>query len=359
MHDARRRGKPLYALWLDTANAFNSVNHQVIWSILRGYGLSPTDVAFLESIHQGNRFSVSGPFGETAQVHMHAGVGQGDITSPLLWNLVINALIRYLNGADCGYQHESGETTSVLAYIDDAVLLADSSKGIKTLVSRLNKFYEWAGLKVNHAKCAIFGHNFNSGKALATNHLRIHGRALPVLSRHGTYKYLGMEVSPGGGWTVEKQRVRSKLAECVSALKGSPYLPEQLDQVVRACLLPIFRYGAGLVDWTDRELQQITNIWATARRLAWKLAPGSPHALHTLSSEWGGGDIPAAKLLWAKEMMSLWNSVRIHDDSLRRVAHWEWQHSREWIGCNSDDDAAHELTTPIVPVRVTDLSNRF
>ena len=73
-----------------------------------------------------------------------------------------------------------------------------------------------------------------------------------------------MEISPGGSWTREKQRVRRKLQECIAALKGSPYLPNQLDQVVRACLLPIFRYGAGMVDWTAAELAQITRMWANA-----------------------------------------------------------------------------------------------
>ena len=37
-----------------------------------------------------------GPFGDTAEVFTHAGVNQGDITSPLLWNLVINAMLQRL-----------------------------------------------------------------------------------------------------------------------------------------------------------------------------------------------------------------------------------------------------------------------
>eukprot|EP00961_Rhodomonas_salina_P298475 3938111-Rhodomonas_salina.1 len=149
-----------------------------------------------------------------------------------------------------------------------------------------------------------------------------------------------MEVTLGWSWAREKARVRSKLSECVHALKGSPYLPRQLDQVVRSCLLPLFRYGAALVDWTDRELQQITNTWATARRLAWKLAPDTANALHTLGHQYGGGAIPDARVLWAKEMWSLWNSTQAHDDSLRVMAQWEWTHSRAWVGCHTDAEAA-------------------
>eukprot|EP00961_Rhodomonas_salina_P182420 2462595-Rhodomonas_salina.2 len=41
--DARRCGKHIFALWIDTTNALATVNHQVLWSILRGYGLPSAD----------------------------------------------------------------------------------------------------------------------------------------------------------------------------------------------------------------------------------------------------------------------------------------------------------------------------
>ena len=166
-------------------------------------------------------------------------------------------------------------------------------------------------------------------------------------------------ISASGSWAREKARVRRNIADAIRALRHSPYTPTQLEQVVWACILPIFRYGAGLVDWTDTELDQITGMWATARRLAWKLPPGTPHCLHLLSRAQGGAQLPHARVLWAKEVMSLLTACRTHDDEIRRLAEWEWQHSPSWIGCSSDTGAAHELTSPLQAVRVHDLSNRF
>eukprot|EP00961_Rhodomonas_salina_P299481 3938963-Rhodomonas_salina.1 len=71
--DAPRCKQKLYALWIDTSNAFASVNHEVIWSILEAYGLSAPDVSFLRSIFHGSRFSIAGPFGQTAELYTHAG----------------------------------------------------------------------------------------------------------------------------------------------------------------------------------------------------------------------------------------------------------------------------------------------
>ena len=359
LHDAQRRNKKLYALWIDTKNAFGSVSHQVIWSILRGYGFKDEEVDFLQAINANNRFDVSGPFGVTAAIHTHAGVGQGDITSPLLWNLEINAMLRYIHGARVGYTHESGVMTSAQAYIDDCCFLSDTDGGLKEQVRRLNEFYQWSGLSINNSKCAIFAHDFATGGNLGTSHIRINGEALPQYDQHRTYKYLGMQVAAGGSWAREKARVRRDTAECIRALRGSVYSPRQLDQVVRSCIIPIFRYGAGLVDWTDTELDAMTAMWATAQRMAWKLAPGTPHCLHTLHRLDGGGGILHAKVIWAKEMTGLWSACRKFDDELRQIATWEWNHSVNWVGCHNDREAGRELVGAHHPTKITDLSNRY
>ena len=153
-----------------------------------------------------------------------------------------------------------------------------------------------------------------------------------------------MGVTVGGSWAAEKARVRRDIASCLAALKGSAYTPRQLDQVVRSCIIPIFRYGAGLIDWTDAELDAITASWASARRMAWKLAPGTPNCLHTLHCLDGGGHLPHAKVLWAKEMMSLWAMCRQFNDELCTMAKWEWEHSVRWVGCHNDSEAAKGLT---------------
>ena len=129
-----RRRKRLYTLWIDTTNAFGSVSKDVLWSIIAGYGFKPAEVAFMRSVYEGSRFRVRGPFGDTANVFTHAGVNQGDITSPLLWNLVVNAMLRYIHGALVGYMHKSGVMTRALAFIDDCVLLADTDHGLQEQV---------------------------------------------------------------------------------------------------------------------------------------------------------------------------------------------------------------------------------
>ena len=86
-----------------------------------------------------------------------------------------------------------------MAYIDDCALVSESEHCMSIMVQRLNTFYKWAGLSVNNAKCAICAHDFGTGKKLSTDHLLINGVQVPSLSLTDTYKYLGLEVSVGGG----------------------------------------------------------------------------------------------------------------------------------------------------------------
>eukprot|EP00961_Rhodomonas_salina_P107609 1448754-Rhodomonas_salina.1 len=43
-------------------------------------------------------------------------------------------------------------------------------------------------------------------------------------------------------------------------------------------------------------------------------------------------------------MLSLFDACRAHYDDLSRISAWEWVHSRGWIWCTTDEDAAQELT---------------
>jgi hypothetical protein len=49
----------------------------------------------------------------------------------------------------------------------------------------------------------------------------------------------------------------------------------------------------------------------------------------------------------------------MHDDELKTMMEWEWTESRGWIGCETDQASAKELTLPLRPIRADDLCNRI
>ena len=79
------------------------------------------------------------------------GVKQGDPLSPVIFNLVIDQLLRSLL-QECGSTY-NGKTVRAMAFVDDLVLLADSPVGLQHLLDWTSTFLETCGLLLNTSKC--------------------------------------------------------------------------------------------------------------------------------------------------------------------------------------------------------------
>ena len=92
--EARRQGKRVYRVDIDFKNAFNAMSQAVPWRVMRM--LNIPDVDLLEQIYEGATVSLAPNDDESATITFNTGVAQGSITSPQLFNIFINALLRML-----------------------------------------------------------------------------------------------------------------------------------------------------------------------------------------------------------------------------------------------------------------------
>jgi len=84
-------------------------------------------------------------------VKLTCGVKQGDPMSPIIFNMVIDRLLRQFPddfGARIG-----GLTVNAAAFVDDMILFASIPLGLQSLLDRSAKFLSKCGLRVNAAKC--------------------------------------------------------------------------------------------------------------------------------------------------------------------------------------------------------------
>ena len=85
--DAARHKNKLYVAYLDFENAFNSTDHEPLWQWLEQIGIP--DVDLLRSLYQGAFYRADLPYGSTAHIQLTRGNKQGDLISPLLFELLI------------------------------------------------------------------------------------------------------------------------------------------------------------------------------------------------------------------------------------------------------------------------------
>ena len=116
-------------------------------------GISGSVLQSVRDIYFNASFSVrTGRDSYTPPIPQRHGVKQGCPLSPILYNIVLEGLLKHLGSCDAGYTKAGGKVNS-LAYADDICLVAADKVETEGLLNRCMEFVEWAGLKFNAAKC--------------------------------------------------------------------------------------------------------------------------------------------------------------------------------------------------------------
>ena len=94
MEKAREFQKNIYFCFIDYAKAFDRVDHNKLWKILRDGNIRPPDLPLEKPIYAGQEATVRTGHGTTDWFQIGKGVCQGCILSPCLFNLYAEYIMR-------------------------------------------------------------------------------------------------------------------------------------------------------------------------------------------------------------------------------------------------------------------------
>src|SRR3989441_2710859 len=162
MRDAKKTHRSYFAVLLDLRNAFGEVHHNLIRSSLRFHHVPESLIRVFDSIYSDFGVTVSSQGQLTDTMLVKRGVLQGDPSSPLLFNLCFNSLMRLLEKPEytkMGYIW--GKTPSqqccCLQYADDALIIGKSQKAAQGLVKIFEAWCAWSKMDIRLDKCTSFG----------------------------------------------------------------------------------------------------------------------------------------------------------------------------------------------------------
>ena len=158
---AAKQGNTIIRIDLDYTNAFNAAGHSCLWSILEKFGVP--DISLLQSIYESSTMRVSVDAQDTADIFMDTGTAQGSALSPLLFDLFINALLRLLNATGTPHGAPGLPGFNHLAFADDLSLYIKCTRDANELLSIVNNFEQWSGLKIALKKSFVTGILHGSG----------------------------------------------------------------------------------------------------------------------------------------------------------------------------------------------------
>ncbi|XP_063630079.1 uncharacterized protein LOC134801443 [Cydia splendana] len=181
------RKTPIYACFLDLSKAFDLVSYDILWQKLQKSRLPPEFIHLLRHwyLNQENRVRWAGEL--TEPYRLECGVRQGGLSSPILFNLYVDALIEQLSSAHVGC-HVDGVCLNNISYADDMVLLAPSIGALRKLVYICESYASSHGLIYNGKKSEVMVFKAGSKCPSHVPPVRLNGTALERVSR---FKYLG------------------------------------------------------------------------------------------------------------------------------------------------------------------------
>ena len=150
---AREFQKNIYFCFIDYAKAFDFVDHNKLWKILKEMGIPGHLTCLLRNIYAGQEATAKTGHGTTDWFQIGKGVRQGCILSPSLFNLYAEYIMRNaeLEEAQAGIKI-ARRNINHLRYADNTTLMAESEEELKSLLMKVKEESEKVGLKLNIQK---------------------------------------------------------------------------------------------------------------------------------------------------------------------------------------------------------------
>ena len=134
----KRVPENIYFCFIDYAKAFDCVDHNKLWKILKQMGLPDHLTCLLRNPYAGLEATVRTGQGTTDWFQIGKGVCQGCILSSCLFNFYAEYIMRNagLEEAQAGIKI-AGRNINNLRYADDTTLMAEHEEELKSLLMKV------------------------------------------------------------------------------------------------------------------------------------------------------------------------------------------------------------------------------
>jgi len=195
----------LYICFVDFEKAFDSVDRESIWSILRHYGVPAKMVNIIQQLYDGFSCQVIHDGRLSEEFLVTTGVRQGCLLSPLLFLVVLDWVTRMAYaGSGKGIQWTLTSRLEDLEFADDLALVSHRLQDMQGKVRALEETGQRVGLRISQEKTKILRVNNQQQEPL-----KIGEREIEEVDE---FTYLGSKISGSGG-TEEDIKARIRKAQ--------------------------------------------------------------------------------------------------------------------------------------------------
>ena len=278
----REKNQEMYMVFVDLTKAFDTVNREALWQVLKKLRIPENMLKVIISFYQGMRANVVSDGMTSAPFNVTNGTKQGCVMAPVLFALLFSVMLEYaLADKDSGVKFQFRTTGGLfnhqrfkaksrlrakkirdLLFADDAALVATSFEEAQQLLDRFSVACKAFGLTISIKKTEVIHqppptpkqirgikqkppvHNFPETP------LRVEGHALNYVK---SFTYLGRKINSSGSLDDEIIHRIAKAASVFGKFRHRLWNERgiRLDtkvQVYKAVVLATVLYGSE--SWT-------------------------------------------------------------------------------------------------------------
>ena len=236
-------GSKLYACFIDLSKAFDRVWWNALYYKLLNYNINGNFYSTIKSMYNNISSSIKTNKGITPALRIFQGVRQGEVLSPMLFNLYINDLPACIQAENTDPVLIGQTNIQCLMYADDIILLSHSKQGLQNCLTNLDNYCNEWKLVVNFDKSKVI--IFNRGARLLRDDFYIGQNKLECVK---SYKYLGLEINNNGSFTTAVKSLQAQATKASFKLKtitSNAYLkPKVSIKLFNSLIKRIALYGA-------------------------------------------------------------------------------------------------------------------
>ena len=299
--EAHRKHKAMAVCWLDLANAYGSVSHNLISFSLRYYHAPKEFLNLIENLYSGLSASVSTKSWSTPPVPIQVGVYQGDPLSVEIFNTVINTYIDTVRPQlDSSFKFSNSNCSiGLLQYADDVCLVSDGPASCQKMLDISNRWLKWSGMKPKVSKCQAMAIKASTGKVYDPA-LTLDSNPIPFTGSQPV-KFLGGTVEVPHNPRLARAKLQNKLDSLLARVNAAPVSRKQKLRLFKLGICPRLTWDLTINEFAVTWIEKVLDPMVTRQLKQWSglAKPADPSRLY-LPGSLGGLELPTVSGLYCK-----------------------------------------------------------